>query len=79
MLDILPGVVAADQTERALILPGGYIVKRCYRRTHIQPPARRRCAVRNMGRRLNCPSALDRGSHETRAETATVEVPGLWR
>ncbi len=42
MLDVLPGVVAADPTEPVLILPACCIVKRSDRRTHVQPCGRRR-------------------------------------
>jgi len=34
-LDVLPGV-AAGSTERVLVLPARYIVKRCNRRTYVQ-------------------------------------------
>ena len=78
MLDVPPGVVT-DPTERVLLLPASCIVKRRDRRTHVQPSAWRRCVVREVGPRLDCPSALDRSSHESRAEPVTVEVTRLRR
>ena len=77
MLDGPPGVVASHATEPVLVLPARYILKRRDRRTHVQPPACRRCAESDVGRRLDCPSALDRSGHESRAESATVEVTRL--
>ena len=77
MLDVPPGVVASHATEPVLVLPARYIVKRLDRRTHVQPSGCRRCAESDVGRRLDCPSALDRSSHESRAESAAVEVTRL--
>jgi hypothetical protein len=64
VLDVLPGV-AADAAEPILVLPGRYIIKGRYRRAHVQPPAGCRCVVGEVGTRLDRPSALDRGGHDS--------------
>jgi antirestriction protein ArdC len=64
MLDVLAGVIA-DAMERVFVLPARYIIKRCGRRTHVQPSAWRRSVVHEVGRRFDGPAALDRTSHKS--------------